>query len=221
MLEWSRKWHEEQSRLLNQLYAAERADNHSQIMYITDQLRGLTEKMFPNLDRLFYNLTNASASKLVEPEPPRMILLTEYATTHNVSLSTCRDRIARGTLKTAVLRGRDWWIQQDEEFIDHRHYTPRHSQHEPDVSDDVERVKHTYVVCGSVKETADKEELSESKVVKLLSTGGIWVNPTAEKVSQLLSDGLSKEEVAKVLKKSVHALYKYFPYEKGTYKKIS
>lgn len=49
-----------------------------------------------------------------------LITLKEWAIKHGITPDTARQRANRGAFKTAVKKGRDWFIEEDEELIDHR-----------------------------------------------------------------------------------------------------
>ena len=49
-----------------------------------------------------------------------LITLKEYAALHNRAVSSIRDKIHRGVMKTAVKMGRDWLIDSDEPYEDSR-----------------------------------------------------------------------------------------------------
>lgn len=49
-----------------------------------------------------------------------MISLVEYAKNHGIEPVTARQRAARGAFETAQKIGRNWVIDEDEEYIDHR-----------------------------------------------------------------------------------------------------
>lgn len=49
-----------------------------------------------------------------------LITLKEYAEKLGKNPVVCRQKAIRGTFKTAVKRGRDWWIDEDEPYIDAR-----------------------------------------------------------------------------------------------------
>ncbi|MDO4459458.1 MAG: hypothetical protein Q4C42_05165 [Clostridia bacterium] len=49
-----------------------------------------------------------------------LISLKEYCLKHGKDPATGRQRVARGAFKTAVKMGRDWFIEEDEPWIDYR-----------------------------------------------------------------------------------------------------
>lgn len=49
-----------------------------------------------------------------------LITLKEYAEKLGKNPTVCRQKAIRGTFKTAVKRGRDWWIDEDEPYTDAR-----------------------------------------------------------------------------------------------------
>jgi len=49
-----------------------------------------------------------------------LISLAEYAKMHSITNSTARQRAARGVFKTAKKIGRNWIIEKNEPYIDHR-----------------------------------------------------------------------------------------------------
>ncbi len=49
-----------------------------------------------------------------------LITLKEYCLKHNKNHCTARQRAARGSFKTAQKIGRDWFIEEDEPWIDNR-----------------------------------------------------------------------------------------------------
>ena len=49
-----------------------------------------------------------------------LITLKEYAMRHGRNPGTMRQRANRGCFKTAVRMGRDWFIDEDEQFEDKR-----------------------------------------------------------------------------------------------------
>ena len=49
-----------------------------------------------------------------------LITLTEYAERHGKFPSNLRRMVSQGRFKTAVKMGRDWFIDEDEPFIDGR-----------------------------------------------------------------------------------------------------
>lgn len=49
-----------------------------------------------------------------------LIPLKEYAAAHGFPDNTARKRAARGSFKTAVKMGRDWFIDSEEPWIDNR-----------------------------------------------------------------------------------------------------
>ena len=55
-----------------------------------------------------------------------LITLKEYCLRHNKNHCTARQRCGRGAFKTAQKIGRDWFIEEDEPWIDNR--TDTHSK---------------------------------------------------------------------------------------------
>lgn len=49
-----------------------------------------------------------------------LITLKEYAEKQGKNPVVVRQKAIRGTFKTAVKRGRDWWIDEDEPYTDAR-----------------------------------------------------------------------------------------------------
>ncbi len=76
----------------------------------------------------------------------------------------------------------------------------------------------TYQVTNSILETAQIIGVSTVKVRKVLITEGLWESDTSNKIGELLKQGYSTEEVAKILCMSVKNVQAYMPYERGTYR---
>ena len=49
-----------------------------------------------------------------------LIPLTKWAKAHDMTPITARHRAERGSFETARKMGRDWFIDKDEPYIDHR-----------------------------------------------------------------------------------------------------
>lgn len=49
-----------------------------------------------------------------------LITVKEYSERLGIDSSAVRHKIARGNVKTAVKMGRDWVIDEDEPYVDHR-----------------------------------------------------------------------------------------------------
>jgi predicted site-specific integrase-resolvase len=49
-----------------------------------------------------------------------LITLKEWAERRGVKLNTARRRVLAGSLPGAVKRGRDWWIEENQEYTDRR-----------------------------------------------------------------------------------------------------
>lgn len=50
-----------------------------------------------------------------------LISIAEYAKKHGKDASTVRHRLRRGAFKTAIKIGRNWVIDEDEEWVDYRY----------------------------------------------------------------------------------------------------
>lgn len=50
----------------------------------------------------------------------KLIPIAEYAAMHKKNISTIRQKAQRGGFKTARKIGRDWFIDQDEPYVDKR-----------------------------------------------------------------------------------------------------
>lgn len=80
---------------------------------------------------------------------------------------------------------------------------------------DPEKVVKTYRKTESIRETAAYHKISRVKVRKLLITEGLYSTPESIKVNDLLSKGLSTEEVAEKLGMSVGSVNNLSAYRKG------
>ncbi len=63
------------------------------------------------------------------------ILLSDYAAKHNIAPVTARQRAQRGSYKTAVKIGRDWFIDEDEPHSDNRVKTGKYKNWRKDSKD--------------------------------------------------------------------------------------
>lgn len=50
----------------------------------------------------------------------KMIPLVEWARLHGITPDTARQRANRGAFETAEKQGRDWFIDSEEDLVDHR-----------------------------------------------------------------------------------------------------
>ena len=55
-----------------------------------------------------------------------LITLKEYAAIHGKAASSVRQKAERGGFSTAVRKGRDWFIDDDEPYIDRRVVTGKY-----------------------------------------------------------------------------------------------
>lgn len=55
-----------------------------------------------------------------------LISLVEYAKRNGRSEVTVRQKAARGSFRTAVKMGRDWFIEENEPYLDNRIKTGKH-----------------------------------------------------------------------------------------------
>lgn len=68
-----------------------------------------------------------------------------------------------------------------------------------------------YNAVGSVNQTADICECSQHRVIKTLSSNGIIINKTHEKILDLHNQGLSAQEIAVLLERNVKTVQAYLP----------
>lgn len=64
---------------------------------------------------------------------------------------------------------------------------------------------------GSVRETASICECSQHRVMKTLSSNGIIINNTHEKILNLYNEGMSAQEIAKEIDRNVKTIQAYLP----------
>ena len=69
----------------------------------------------------------------------------------------------------------------------------------------------------SIKETAEQLDISQGKVRKILITEGYDMGMRAKEVKELADQGLSADEIAEKLHRSLKSVNAYMPYSKGTY----
>ncbi|MBR6268914.1 MAG: hypothetical protein IKR28_11380 [Selenomonadaceae bacterium] len=80
-----------------------------------------------------------------------------------------------------------------------------------------QRIVECYLKEKKVAVVAKELHVPASKVRRVLITEGLWSSPTSRRIAALLSEGLKKEEIAKKLHCSVHAVEFYLPYQRGAY----
>ena len=80
-----------------------------------------------------------------------------------------------------------------------------------------EQIVELYSKNGSILETAKECGISTVKVRKILITLGLWESDTSIKIGELLSQGMTTEEIASTLYMSVKNVQAYMPYERGLY----
>ncbi len=81
----------------------------------------------------------------------------------------------------------------------------------------LKQVGEVYLETKSVKETADRCEISEVKARRILITIGLWSSESSERVGKLSEQGLSTAQIAEKLSLSVKAVEAYLPYRRGAY----
>lgn len=81
----------------------------------------------------------------------------------------------------------------------------------------VKEVIDSYTINQSILETAKATGISTVKVRKILITEGLWQSNTSIKIGELLSQGMTTEEIADRLYMSVKNVQAYMPYERGLY----
>lgn len=77
----------------------------------------------------------------------------------------------------------------------------------------------TYLMTGSIGDTAKIIGISAGKVRKILVTKGEWSNSTCDEVALLKEQGLSNDEISIKLDISVKSVLAYSPYSKTDYNK--
>lgn len=139
-----------------------------------------------------------------------LISLKEYAEMHGVSPDNVRQKVLRGSFKTAQKIGRNWVIDKDEPYSDLRKTDMGNTS--------MEDVLNTYKKTDSIKETSKIHEISEQKVRKILITKGVYSTPLSDKINTLRDQGLTPTEISKKLNISRAAVNSYMPYSKGQYR---
>jgi len=81
----------------------------------------------------------------------------------------------------------------------------------------LKQVGEVYLETKSVKETADRCEISEVKARRILITIGLWSSESSERVGKLSEQGLSTAQIAEKLALSIKAVEAYLPYRRGAY----
>lgn len=81
----------------------------------------------------------------------------------------------------------------------------------------IKEIIQSYQITNSILETASTIGVSTVKVRKVLITENLWKSDTSIKVGNLLRQGYTTEEIAKMLSMSVKNVQAYMPYERGTY----
>ena len=74
-----------------------------------------------------------------------------------------------------------------------------------------------YLECESVKETAEKMNVSVVKVRRVLITEGLWTSRAAAMVERLLNEGKNIDQIAEELCISREGVRQYLPYSRGLY----
>lgn len=74
-----------------------------------------------------------------------------------------------------------------------------------------------YMINGTLKDTAIAAGVSTHVIRRVLVEHGLLTNDTHFAVANLAEEGLSPDEIASALKKSITAVYDYLPYTKGRY----
>lgn len=69
----------------------------------------------------------------------------------------------------------------------------------------------------SLRQIAVDTNLGYSKCRKILITAGLYTSPMADKVRELAEQGLSKEEIAQILRCKPKTIESYIPYTKCVY----
>lgn len=80
-----------------------------------------------------------------------------------------------------------------------------------------EKILKTYKEEGSMRKTAERLNISNTKVRKTLISLGEYETPLISQVVQMRKTGMSYTEIANSLGISKSAVYAYTPYEKGMY----
>ncbi len=92
-----------------------------------------------------------------------MITLKEYAERLGKNPVIVRQKALRGTFKTAVKRGRDWWIDEDEPYEDARIKTGEYIDFRCRKSHQKERIARKKAMDEQEKAIADIGDQSDSE----------------------------------------------------------
>lgn len=92
-----------------------------------------------------------------------MITLKEYAERLGKNPVVVRQKALRGTFKTAVKRGRDWWIDEDEPYEDARIKTGEYINFKYGYRYQKERIVRKKAMVEQRKATAEVGDQSDSE----------------------------------------------------------
>ena len=74
-----------------------------------------------------------------------------------------------------------------------------------------------YRECKSIKECAQRFDMSHQTVRRLLILAGEYSSPMSERINTLYDQGYTAEEIAKTVKLGIKSVQGYIPYTKGKY----
>lgn len=97
-------------------------------------------------------------------------------------------------------------VSYNDKFVFFRRFAPKH-----------EEVVLAYESCNNLAEVARRLSISQQKCRKILMEEGKYPNKYIERITPLLEQGKSIDEVAKILGISRSAVFSYLPYKNKGY----
>lgn len=74
-----------------------------------------------------------------------------------------------------------------------------------------------YLQCKSIKECAQRFDMSHQTVRRLLILAGEYSSPMSERINALYDQGYTAQEIADKVKLGIKSVQGYIPYTKGKY----
>lgn len=80
-----------------------------------------------------------------------------------------------------------------------------------------EEVVNLYLQTGSIRATAKKMNISESKVRRVLVVSGVYCNNMSVQISEMFEQGKSVSEIASAIGVTKSCVHSYLPYSRVVY----
>lgn len=82
------------------------------------------------------------------------------------------------------------------------------------------KIKSTYEITGSIRQTARETGTEYHKTVKILVTIGAYSSPRSKSIADCLTKGMSQGEICERLGIAKSTVDEYTPYSKGSYNNL-